>query len=81
MRTYPIGWKTGHSMSTLLVIRNTTANMIPMKNIFVVLLRKPPAHQLELLPVAGGLGADLLVGKLGDAKFESVMVDERVQLR
>jgi hypothetical protein len=50
-------------------------------DLLVALLLKPPAHQLELLPVVGGLDADLLVGKLGNAEFEYVMVDGRVQLR
>jgi hypothetical protein len=50
-------------------------------DLLVALLIKPPAHQLELLPVVGGLDADLLVGKLGNAEFEYVMVDGRVQLR
>ena len=50
-------------------------------DLLVALLLKPPAHQLELLPVVGGLDADLLVGKLGNAEFEYVIVDGRVQLR
>jgi hypothetical protein len=39
MRSYPIGRKTGHSISTLLVITNTTAKMIPMKNKITISLR------------------------------------------
>src|SRR5215211_6185672 len=50
-------------------------------DLLVALLLNPPAHQLELLPVVGGLDADLLVGKLGNAEFEYVTVDGRVQLR
>ena len=52
-----------------------------MADLLVALLLKPPAQQLELLPVVGGLDADLLVGKLRAAEFAYVMVDGRVHLR
>jgi hypothetical protein len=63
------------------VLDHRASELSKRADLFVALLPKPPAYQLELLPVAGWLDADLLVGKLGDAKFESVMVDGRVQLR
>jgi len=52
-----------------------------MTDLLAALLLNPPTQQLEPLPVVGGLDADLLVGKLGDAEFEFVMVDGCVQLR
>ena len=50
-----------------------------MTDLLAALLLKPPAQQLEPLPVVSGLDADLLVGKLGDAEF--VIVDGCVPLR
>jgi hypothetical protein len=52
-----------------------------MTDLLAALLLNPPTQQLEPLPVVGGLDAVLLVGKLGDAEFEFVMVDGCVQLR
>jgi hypothetical protein len=46
-----------------------------------VLLLKPPAQQLELLPVVDELDTDLLDNNKGDAEFEYVIVDGPVQLR
>jgi hypothetical protein len=50
-------------------------------DLLAALLLKPPAQQLELLPVVGRLDADLLVDKLEEAEFEYVMLDGHMQLR
>jgi hypothetical protein len=68
--------------ATLLgVLNHRASEQSKRADLLIALLLKPPAQQLELLPVVGGLDADLLVVKLGDAEFEYVMVDGRVQLR
>jgi hypothetical protein len=47
------------------VLHHRASEQSKRTDLFIALLFKPPAQQLELLPVAGGLDADLLVGKLG----------------
>jgi hypothetical protein len=47
------------------VLHHRASEQSKRTDLFIALLLKPPAQQLELLPVVGGLDADLLVGKLG----------------
>jgi hypothetical protein len=63
------------------VLNRRASKQSKRADLLIALLLKLPAHHLELLLVVGGLDADLLVVKLGDAEFEYVMVDVRVQLR
>jgi hypothetical protein len=60
------------------VLNHRASEQSKRADLLIALLLKPPVQQLELLAVVSGLDAELLVGKLGDAEFEYVMVDGRV---